>query len=291
MKTLLWTLALTAVAVTALLGYGNARWNAGTTQLLQQLDAAQIRSAPQFFNRKELDGLPEPVSRYFQKVLKDGQPLITAVTLQHSGTFNMGETADNWKPFTSTQRVVTQRPGFDWDARVMMFPGIAARIHDTYVAGSGALKVAIFGLIPVANFPANPELSKAELMRFFAEAAWYPTALLPSQGVVWQGINEKSAVATMTDGNITVELRFGFSDSGLIDTVRADSRGRRVNDVMMYAPWAGRFWNYAERSGMLVPLEAEVAWVLPNGPKPYYRGFTTTVKYDYASPNLNPASP
>ena len=112
MKTLLWILALGTITVAALLAYGNARWNAGTTQLLTQLDAAQIRAAPQFFNSKELDVLPAPVKRYFQKVLKDGQPIITAATVQHSGTFNMGETTDNWKPFTSTQRVVTQRPGF-----------------------------------------------------------------------------------------------------------------------------------------------------------------------------------
>ena len=291
MKTLPWTLALAAVLLTALLGYGNTRWNAGTTQLLTRLDAAQIKTAPQLFSRSELDGLPAPVKRYFQKVLKDGQPIIAAATVQHSGTFNMGETTDNWKAFTSTQRVVTQRPGFDWDARVKMFPGACAFIHDAYIAGAGVLKVAVFGLIPVADLPATKELSKGELMRFLAEAAWYPTALLPSQGVVWQAIDEKSAVASMTDGGITVALRFGFSDNGLIDTMRAESRGRLVNGTMTYAPWAGRLWNYAERGGMLVPLEAEVGWVLPNGPKPYYRGLMTTVKYDFASPNLNPASP
>ena len=291
MKTLLWILALGTITVAALLGYGNARWNAGTTQLLTQLDAAQIRTTPQFFNSKELDGLPAPVKRYFQKVLKDGQPIIMKATVQHSGTFNMGETTDNWKPFKSTQRVVTQRPGFDWDARVMMFPGVAAHIHDAYVAGSGMLKVAIFGLIPVANLPATPELSKGELMRYLAEAVWYPTALLSSQGVVWQAIDEKFAIATITDGSITLALRFGFSDSGLMDTMYAESRVRLVNDVMTYAPWAGKLWNYAERGGMLVPLESEVAWVLPNGPKPYYRGLMTTVKYDFASPSLNQASP
>ena len=291
MKSLIWTLALAAILLTALLGYGNARWNAGTTQLLTQLDAAQIKAPPQIFSRTELDGLPAPVKRYFDKVLKDGQPIITAATVQHSGTFNMGETTDNWRPFTSTQRVVTQRPGFDWDARVKMFPGVAAHIHDAYVAGAGVLKVAVFGLISVANLPATPELAKGELMRFLAEAAWYPTALLPSLGVVWQAVDETSAIATINDGSITVTLRFGFSDSGLIDTMRAESRGRLVNGTMTYAPWAGRLWNYAERGGMLVPLESEVAWVLPSGPKPYYRGLMTTVKYDFASSSLNLVSP
>ena len=154
MKTLVWTLALAAVLLTALLGYGNARWNAGTTQLLTRLDTAQIKTAPQFFSVKEFDGLPAPVKRYFQKVLKDGQPIITGATVQHSGTFNLGEMTDKWKPFTSTQRVATQRPGFDWGAKDKMFFGAAAFIHDAYVACTGVLKVAIFGFTPVADLPA-----------------------------------------------------------------------------------------------------------------------------------------
>ena len=279
------------VALVALAGYGNARWNAGTTQLLNRLDAAQAKKTPQFFNAKELVGLPAPVKRYFETVLKDGQPIITAATVQHSGTFNMGETTDSWKPFTSTQRVITQRPGFDWDARVRLFPGVAAHIHDAYIEGSGLLKVAIFGLIPVADLPTSADLSRGELMRFLAEATCYPTALLPSQGVVWQGVDAQSAIATLTDGNITLSMRFGFGANGLIDTGRAESRGRLVGNTMTYLPWQGRFWNYGLRSGMLVPLEAEVAWVLPEGPKPYYRGLMSAVTYDFASPANNKPTP
>ena len=121
-------------------------------------------------------------------------------------------------------------------------------------------------------------------MRFCVEAAWYPTALLPSQGVVWQAVDAQSALATFTDAGITLTLLFGFSANGLIDTARAESRGRLVGSTMTYAPWQGRFWNYAERNAMLVPLEAEVAWMLPDGPKPYYHGLMTALKYDFASP-------
>jgi hypothetical protein len=278
-------------AVLAAALYGNARWNAGTTQLLNRLDAAQVKAAPQFFNARELEGLPAPVKRYFQTVLKDGQPIITAATVQHKGTFNMSATGESWKPFTSTQRVITRRPGFDWDARVMLFAGVAAHIHDAYVAGTGMLKVAILGLVPVADVPASNDLSRGEFMRFCAEAAWYPTALLPSQGVVWQAIDAKSATATFTDARITLNLRFGFNDNGLIDTVLADSRGRLVGETTTYAPWQGRFWNYAERNGMQVPLEADIAWLLPEGEKHYYRSLMTTVRYEFGTANNERPTP
>lgn len=283
-KTLLWTASLATAALLVLAGYGKARWNAGTTQLLNRLDAAQVKSAPQFYNAKELEGLPAPVKRYFQTVLKDGQPIITAATVQHSGTFNMSETGESWKAFTSTQRVTTYRPGFDWDARVAMFPGVMAHIHDTYIDGSGMLKVAVFGLIPVADLPATADLSKGEFMRFCFEAAWYPTALLPSQGVVWKAVDAQSADATFTDAGVAINVRFGFGDDGLIGTVFTKERGRLVKGNITETPWLGHYSNYAERSGMLVPIQSEVAWVLPEGAKTYYRSMMTAVSYEFAAP-------
>jgi hypothetical protein len=37
-------------------------------------------------------------------------------------------------------------------------------------------------------------------MRFFAEAACYPTALPPSQGMRWDAVDDASANATAVDG-------------------------------------------------------------------------------------------
>jgi len=40
-------------------------------------------------------------------------------------------------------------------------------------------------------------------------------------------------------------------------------------------PWRGRFWNCAGRDGMRVPIDGEVAWILPSGARPYWRGRIT----------------
>jgi len=47
-------------------------------------------------------------------------------------------------------------------------------------------------------------------------------------------------------------------------------------------PWEGRFWNYAVRNGMRVPLEGEVAWIHPEGAKPYWRGRITRLDHEFA---------
>jgi hypothetical protein len=119
-------------------------------------------------------------------------------------------------------------------------------------------------------------------MRFLAEAAWYPTALLPSQGVCWEAVDDHSAHATLRDGAIAVTLLFRFNVDGLIDSVRAEARGRIVGAIVEQMPWEGRFWNYARRDGMSVPLEGEVAWIHPEGAKPYWRGRVTKLDYEFA---------
>jgi hypothetical protein len=105
-------LALAAVLVGGWL-YGAYRWNAGTQELRARLDAARVPVRPQSVDFRELEGLPAPVQRYFRVVLEEGQPMVAGVCVQHRGTFNMGQTTDQWKPFTSDQEVATQRPGFD----------------------------------------------------------------------------------------------------------------------------------------------------------------------------------
>jgi hypothetical protein len=146
-------------------------------------DDAQGRTR---YNSRELEGLPAPVQRYFRAALKEGQPIIAAASIELAGTFNMSATGEQWKPFISQQRVVTRRPGFLWNAQISMLPGLNVRVVDSYIAGQGLLHAAILGLFTMANLGGRGEIARGEFMRFFAEAAWYPTALLPSQGVRWK---------------------------------------------------------------------------------------------------------
>ena len=271
-----------ALAVIALTRYGAARWQARTETLQARLAAARAPLAPKTFDPRELDALPPPVQRYFRTVLKDGQPLVAAVRVEHVGEFNMSESGEQWKPFTSTQRVITRRPGFIWDARMPMFPGLAVHVHDAYVDGEGILHAELLGLLPVMDMHGTPEVARGELMRFFAEAAWYPTALLPSQGVDWQAIDGRSAQATLRDGDVELTMTFQFDQAGLICSARAEDRGRAVGGTVVPTPWEGRWENYERRDGMLIPAAGEVAWLLPEGRKPYWRGRIAAIEYEFA---------
>lgn len=246
-----------------------------------RLDAQGKLPSPARFDARELEGLPEPVQRYFRAVLTDGQPIIGAASIEMAGKINMSATAEQWKPFTSHQRVITRRPGFLWDAQVDMFPGAPARVVDSYVAGQGQLIAKLLGLVTVADAHGGGELARGEFMRFFAEAAWYPTALLPSQGVRWQAADDASANATIVDGPITLILLFRFNESGLIDSVRAESRGAGVGKDMVMLPWDCAYSNYQRQDGMLIPMAGEAAWVRSEGRKAYFIGNVEKLSYEF----------
>ena len=278
-------LGVLAFAAVLLIGarlYGVHRWNSETRELRSRLDSAREPVRPRAVDLRELNGLPAPVRRYFSAALDEGRPMVARAQVRHTGTFNMGEASDNWRPFTSDQVVVARRPGFDWNGRVAMAPGLPVRVHDAYVAGEGVLHASVLGLVSVVGMRGRGGVAEGELMRFFAEAAWYPTALLPSQGVRWEVADGRSAYATLTEGDISTTMLFTFDEEGLIDTVRAEGRGRAVGGGIVPTPWRGRFWNYEERGGMLVPLNGEVAWLLPGGEKPYWRGRITEISHEFA---------
>lgn len=261
---------------------GKQRWDAGTEALRQRIAAARLPLAPKTVDLGEIESLPAPVQRYFRIVLKQGMPMVAGVRMRHRGTFNMGGRSAQWKTFESDQLVVTRRPGFDWNARIAMMPGLHVHVHDAYADGEGMLHAALLGLFPLADMRGDPGIAQGELMRFLAEAAWYPTALLPSQGVRWEAVDAEQARATLSDGPVSVTLQFRFNADGLIDTARAEARGRTVGKQIVPTPWQGRFWNYQRRSGMLVPLEGEVSWLTTDGAMPYWRGGITDIEHESA---------
>jgi len=274
-------LILVALAAAGAVVYGDSRWQEKTTVLHAKMQAARLPIAPTAYDACEIEALPPPVRRYFRAVLQDGQAMIASVHVLQQGQFRQSETKVNWQPFDATQFVTMRPPGFNWDARVKMAAGVKVYVRDAYAAGTGILHAAVLGLVTVAQMHGTPELAQGELMRYLAEAPWYPTALLPSQGVRWEGIDDSSARATLTDGAISVSLEFRFDQDGLISIVWAPSRPRGGNGILQSAPWQGRFGGYAQRGGMRVPLEAEVEWQLPNGPFPYWRGRLTNIEYEF----------
>ncbi|WP_254765838.1 DUF6920 family protein [Salinilacihabitans rarus] len=220
--------------------------------------------------------LPAPVERYLGTVLGDGPTAGRArlVRLRQRGEFRLGGPDAPWRPLRATQHVAVDPPGFVWDATIDVFPLLPARVVDLYANGEGILRAKLRSAVTVADAGPSPEMNEGELTRYLAEAVWYPDALL-DRAVEWEAIDDRSARATLEHRGVTASLVFHVDDRGLVTRVTAD-RYRQEDDA--YAPWTGRFRDYAERDGLLVPLEADVEWNLPEGDLPYWRARVTSIE-------------
>ncbi len=280
MKRLLAVLGSLGLCLAGVLAFADRRWRSRSAKLVARLCGRLARARPDAFSEAELDGLPEPVARYFHSVLADGQAIVRGARLFQRGEFLVKPVRGVWRPFRATQWVATEPAGFLWDARVSMAPGLAVRVRDSFIEGAGGMHASALGLFPMMSVEGTAEIAAAALQRYLAEAAWSPTALLPRHGVVWTPLDGSSARATLAAGATTASIDFRFGDDGLLRSAFAPARTRQVGDRAVPTPWQGRFSGYAPRGGMRIPLACEVAWLLPAGPRPYFRCAITEIAYE-----------
>lgn len=264
--------------ITALVGKALQRRQ--TTRNMDKLRHMATTGRSEICTADDLDGLPEPVRDYFTHVLQDRQQYVDSIRLKQEGKLRPGDADLPWKPFTATQYITVDSPGFFWDARVRLWPLLTLQIGDLYCDGRGNASVSLFGVVPLGGDDASSELNEGELLRYLAEAVWYPTALLPSEGVQWEAIDDSTAAATLEYGGATATLTFHFTENNEVSKVHAEHRPRRVANGYEPTPWTGYWHDYETKNGIRIPTAGEVVWHLPDGDMEAWRGRVTDISYD-----------
>lgn len=250
-----------------------------TAQHVAELRQAATTDRDRVVTNDDLEGLPTPVRAYFTTVLEEGQPYVDTVRLEQRGKLRPGDGSSAWKPFAATQYVTAEPPGFVWDATVSLVPFVSVRVRDRFAAWSGAASVSLGGVVPLERADSRPELDEAALMRYLAEAVWYPTALLPAEGVEWDAIDDRTAKATIEHGDVAASLTVSFTDDNEIARVHAD-RYRRVDGGYELTPWSGYWRAYETRNGVRVPTVGDVVWHRPDGNMHAWHGRVTEIQYN-----------
>ena len=282
LKLFVFIVAGVLVFVAAALLLGEIRWRYISHRNLARLRNSDRQLESKRYTAADIKALPAPVQRCFRKVLKEGQALITDVSLKQSGEINMSPDGEDWKPFSAAQAVITGRPGFYWDVKSPIVPGFSMRGYDAYISGSGMFRISLQGIFSPVHLKESRELSEGELYRYLAESVWYPTVLLPGNGISWEAVGDNSAIATLKDGEISVSLLFRFGSGDLIESCYAESRGRMSGKETIPTPWLGRFSNYKEHEGMLVPGEGQVAWMISGREHVYFRCRVEEIRFGFA---------
>jgi hypothetical protein len=174
-----WPLALAGAAATvaggALARRERREFERQIDGLLADLDASArpdgrettSPTARQGFDPGDLDDVPAPIRRYLRAVIDEGRPPVRRARLVQHGE----DRSAAWKPFDAAHHVAVDPPGFVWDAEIELTPRLG------FVPSLG---------VRVVDARTDPKLTEAELAHYLAESVWYPTTLLPGDGLRWE---------------------------------------------------------------------------------------------------------
>lgn len=262
---------------------GASRWKRKTLYLVEKFIQPTPSHEMKTVSFANFGQLPVPVAKYLRLALTEGQPFIRSVRLVQTGELrHIGKSQGGWMPFEAVQYVSAQPLGFVWDALIRPFSLMQIRVRDAFVDGQGTAQVSALSLVTLADETGKPELNAGALMRYLAEAVWFPTALLPTAKLEWSSIDDTKALATLTESGTTVSLEFSFNDIGEITSVYTPCRYAAIDGKYELTPWGGHHRNYKEKDNMRIPTEGEVEWHLSSGIFPVWKGENVKAEYDFA---------
>jgi hypothetical protein len=205
-------------------------------------------------------------------------PVPNTVWLSQRGEMraNLG---DSWRPFTAEQVISIREPGFAWLARMQAAPLVSVRVLDCCVGGAGLLEARLFGSLPLAR-AAGAQATKGELMRYLAELAWAPHAMLRNPQLAWREIDAATVEVSAESQAGPARVRLIF-ENGDITRIEADDRPLMVGRRIIPTRWQGRCCDYREMNGCRIPTRAVVSWLLEDGPFEYWRGRVTAFSMKY----------
>ena len=262
-------------ALAVLIGIFIARrvkeWTAAREREIRALtDNAHRQSAS--FDPENTAHLPAPVARYLRKSVDIGAPLISTAHLTQTGRIRFN---DRWISLSADQYYSVEPAGFIWNARLKLGPAwITAR--DCCIGGKGNMLIKVLSALPLFNV-SGPKMNHASMLRHLSELPWLPTALM-SPDITWRPVDDRTAEATLTFGEISATGTFHFSDTDEITAFTATERYR--SDTNRTEPWTGHFADYRRFGKYVIPTKAVAVWNSKDGDFEYIQLDITAAEFD-----------
>ncbi|WP_395077912.1 DUF6920 family protein [Flavobacterium sp.] len=223
------------------------------------------------YSINQLENLPEPVQKYFNYVIKDGQPYISSVRLTHNGFFKTDLKKDFIK-ITGEQYFSAQKPQFIWKGITSMFTA-----RDYFIEDKGGLIATLLNVYNVVDAK-GVNFDEGELQRWLAESVWFPTNLLPSDYVNWTPIDESSAKLSFRYKTTAFDFIVRFNKIGEIIEIE----GNRFMTAEKKEKWVCKMANYQERNGVKIPISDQAIWRLKDGDQVYAKFEVLKIEYNIA---------
>lgn len=275
-RNILVILAVILTLLIAISSIANYLFNRSANKEVESLLSKSESADKKKIEEADINRLPGSVQKWlkFSQVL--GKERIVKIKVDQKAEMRLKKEQD-WMPLTARQYFTTDEPGFIWLAKIKAAPLIHIVGKDKYVDGKGNMLIKIMSLITVADAKGE-EIDQGTLLRFLAEAMWFPTAALENY-ITWKEIDDNSAEATMTYGNVKASGIFTFSESGEIKNFTAQ-RYKESNGKYSLETWSVDVSDYKDFSGIKVPTKGEIIWKLADGDFNWYNFEVLNVEYN-----------
>jgi hypothetical protein len=200
-----------------------------------------------------LEGLDEPVRRYFEHALHGDAERARGVRLEMKGRIRAGA----WLPFNAQQE--SDGRSFTWRARVGVGRLALLTVVDGFAAGAGATEGRLFGRRRVLRSEGT-DTSRSAAGRAALEAVFAPMSLLPDRGVSWRAEDEALVVASLDVPPERPELRLRIDRDGALRSVSALRWGNARQREFGYIPCGCEVRAERRFGDLVVPSSVEVGW-------------------------------
>ena len=193
----------------------------------------------------------------------------TTVNLTQTGRMKPGGAAQ-WMSFSAKQTIATRKCAFEWLARAGPLGMVS--VCDALNDGEGRLDVLGLGIVPISRAEHSSALMRGELMRYLAELAWAPDAILLNTELRWREDGPDKLAVSAGARETAAEVILSLDSEGRIVGAFAPDRPRSAKAPYLPAPWRGRFSDYRRHNGMWLPFAGEVGWEIDGVEETYWQG-------------------
>lgn len=276
------SLALSALVLVAA-GAGYIAIQSGITErdieeFETRVAAVGAASPAPAFDGKRMATLPDPVRRYFDFVFPAQTPVYGVVRMASFGEFRRPQTED-FNHTTAHQVIATGVPALMFSATTPVMPGIWARAYDFFANGEMEMKAKVLSAVTVVDEQHTPELNRISLRRWLLESALFPAALLPGGPVTWEAIDDNSARAIVSWGDLRASMVAHFDPGGQMTHMSAEADGDLSTPYHGSGEHVTRS-NYQRVGIQMIPMNFTVSRRAGGQLFPFFKGTVDAIAYE-----------
>lgn len=225
--------------------------------------------------QEKIAHLPPIVQKWMHRSGAINNPIAFSVRLKQQGMLRT-KPDGNWMQMTAEQYFTVVNPAFVWNARIS-----AGIIHiagrDVYLNGKGHMLIKAASVITVAD-ARGKETDQGTMLRYLAEIQWFPSAAI-SPWIRWEQLNDSSARATMTYGDMSVSGNFSFNANGDITKFEAQ-RYMEQKGKYSLETWVVPVTDWGVFHGIRIPIKGRAIWKLKAGDFDWFQWEISQIEYN-----------